>query len=103
MYHYVLIFIALFTPLSLICEQEEIVVHLKHSSSLKPLYLHSFVDKQSGLDKSYLEQLAQVLAFDLTHNGQTVVVPQKKELETQVNTFEKANWEANKIAYAIKV
>lgn len=63
-----------FCPLSAAeANDESLVVQLATESALSPLYLLPMSLDQSNLSESYIRQLERILAFDLNHNGSTVV------------------------------
>ncbi len=53
-----------------------IVVELATESPLKPIAVSSFNNQNAGLPSAYLQQLRDVLLFDLNHNGVSYVVSQ---------------------------
>jgi len=53
---------------------EHLEVCLNTESSLMPLYLLDFQNQSSQFSDAYLQQLKQVLAFDLNYNGSTRVM-----------------------------
>ncbi len=87
---------------------QEIRVQLSSTSALSPLYVGKF-GGTSSFDKDYLHQLEAVLAFDLSYNGVTKVVPsteQKEQLlskEDVKEAFHVPSWKSMGIPYLVKV
>ncbi len=68
-------------------ESEQIVVRLATENQLIPLYLTKFSDNNSGLTQKHLQQLENVLQFDLNHNGMTCTIARSGEKDKIVNKF----------------
>jgi len=90
-------------------DDEPIVVHLSTEQQLYPLFLGKFIDEQSGLDSSYLEQLEKVLQYDLQNNGSTQIVPRNRQRDSLLNTGSFDNlgspeeWKNQGVAYVLKI
>lgn len=103
-------FIVLFLFLPLLAfGQEEIVVRLTTDSQLAPLYLDPIKDEHSGCDQVYLNELHNVLTFDLSHNAKTKVVAKTTERLAQVKKenafdgFQQNAWKDLNVQYVVKV
>lgn len=74
-----------------------------------PLFLAKFIDQNSGLDRTYLDQLEAVMKFDLDHNGTTQVLPHIKSRDLLVDTGSlddlgsSEDWQAQNIYYVVKI
>lgn len=90
-------------------DTDQITVRLATDNQLLPLYLAKFVSNNSGMEASYLDQLEDVLQFDLNHNGFTYTLPHVPEREKLANALSTGDisqakaWQALKIYYVIKV
>lgn len=90
-------------------DDEKIVVKLATESKLMPLYLAPFYKENPELDSSYIQQLEDVLRFDLNHNGMTYIVKDTKERGTASNagTFtdlsSTSSWRTLNVYYVIKI
>lgn len=88
--------------------EDPFVVKLTTESSLAPLYLLPFTQDHSDLQDIYLQQLEKVLAFDLNHNGSTLLAKQSRENDQlgQEGAFNQlgslSSWKDNHIFYVIK-
>lgn len=96
-------------PLTLTAnEDDHLVIGLSTESSLTPLYLLPLTADQSDLSSTYLQQLEQVLAFDLHHNGSTVLAKRTRQNDSlgQSGSFNQIGsadeWRAQNIFYVIK-
>ena len=90
-------------------ESEQIVIRLSADNQLMPLYLAKFTDEGSGLDSRHAKVLADVLQFDLNHNGLTYTVAQTEAEEKLADKLSAGNpslagnWKAFHVFYVIKV
>lgn len=89
-------------------DEENIVVKLATESKLMPLYLAPFYLENAGFEPSYVQQLEQVLAFDLDHNGMTCLVKHTPEREAlcRGNFYETGNasaWKTLNVFYVLKI
>lgn len=60
-------------------EETPLLVNLSTEQQLQPLFLAKFIDANTGFSPSYIEQLEQVLQFDLGHSGHFQLLPQSRE------------------------
>lgn len=100
----------LFLPSPLSAEEAEdsFVVKLATESHLAPLYLLPLNQETSDFQEIYLQQLEKILAFDLDHNGATLVAKRSAE-SNQLGQNEAPNslgpipaWKERNIFYVIK-
>jgi TolB protein len=88
--------------------EDPFVVKLTTESSLFPLYLLPISRDQSDLNESYVRQLEHILAFDLNHNGTTLVAKRTTESDQlgQGGAFNQlgsaSKWKERHIFYVIK-
>ncbi len=73
---------------------EEIVVEVKTTDQLVPLYLAPISTSKSGFEANYCKQIGQVLQFDFEHNGRTALLPTNPEREqlSQRESFDTIAW-----------
>ncbi len=98
-----------FLPSILTAEEDDhLVIGLATESSLTPLYLLPLTADQTDFSSAYLQQLEQVLAFDLHHNGSTVLTKRTHQNDSlgQSGSFNQIGsadeWRAQNIFYVIK-
>lgn len=88
-------------------DEEKIVVKLAIESKLMPLYLAPFYKDNPHLDQSYLDQLEQILQFDLNHNGMTFTVKHTGEQDALSGGFSQPGnvsaWKLLNVYYVIKI
>ena len=90
-------------------DDEKIVVKLATESKLLPLYLAPFYKENPNLDVTYIQQLEQVLLFDLNHNGMTYTVKHTGEQDALLGpgglsfSGHSAQWKALNVFYVIKI
>ena len=90
-------------------DEEKIVVKLATESKLMPLYLAPFYKENPSLDAAYINQLEQVLQFDLNHNAMTFTVKHTSErdsLSDSSSFSDKGNasaWKALNVFYVLKI
>lgn len=88
---------------------EEIVVRLATENPLIPIYLAPFQNNHSELNPSYLKQLEEVLAFDLSHNGMTSLTQKTDKWEKLAKLLHPENfsitseWQQGNIYYIVKI
>ena len=89
-------------------DNEPILVRLDTEIQLMPLYMPSLINDNSAFDQDYMDELEEILTFDLAHNGMTSIVQRNKQKESQANSagFESlgdaSKWKASNIYYVIK-
>ena len=73
---------------------DDIVVEVKASDQVAPLYLAPIQTQGSGFAASYCKQLERVLQFDFEHNGKTSLLANSREREllSQKGNFEAKRW-----------
>lgn len=85
----------------------EIEVRLQTASHVKPLYMTYFQNDASESDWRYLEELREVLAFDLEIGGCCSLLKNSQELESSIRwpdprkEFNLSNWKKEKISHVI--
>lgn len=90
-------------------DEEKIVVQLATESKLMPLYLAPFYKENPSLESSHVQQLEQILQFDLNHNGMTFTVKHTNErdaLSDSSSFSDKGNasaWKALNVFYVLKI
>ena len=97
-------------PVFLQAEEAEgpLVVKLATESTLDPLYLLPMTIDASTFSDSHVQQLEQILAFDLNHNGSTFVAKRTTENDSygQSGTFNQlgaaGGWKEKNIYYVVK-
>lgn len=100
-------FISLFIPLFLI--GEELEVHLPTRTPLAPIYLTKLHAEPLHCDWRYLDELRNVLEFDLTTNGFSSILPLRDEWEEKFQWsdvrghFDLAFWQKERIPYVCAV
>ncbi|MEM7175012.1 MAG: Tol-Pal system protein TolB [Chlamydiota bacterium] len=83
----------------------QLVVPLQTECALNAIYVGEFLAARSSLAPSYLQQLRDVLLFDLSQNGVTFVQPQSKAAEQELagrERFLPLFWKGNKSDFAIR-
>lgn len=84
-------------------QNPEIRVQLTTASSLIPVYMGRFRGETS-FDRNYLNQLEDVLQFDLNHNGSTRALPINDHKEKVLKEGLSSNvWKSMGIAHVMKV
>lgn len=87
---------------------DPIVVGLATESSLEPLYLVPLISDSAFFDQAYLQQLDQILRFDLQHNGWTFIAKRNSQADEKIysGSFEElggaAFWQKEGMSYIIK-
>lgn len=90
-------------------DNDTIVVKLATESKLMPLYMSSFLEDNSGLEKNHIAQLEKILSFDLNHNGMTYTVKHTQEQDqlSDLKNFENMgnanDWLKLNVFYVLKV
>lgn len=88
--------------------EEPLIVKLETESNLAPLYLLPLSLDQSDLQEAYIQQLEKILAFDLDHNGATLIAKRTAANNQlgQNGTFNQLGsasaWKAQHIFYVVK-
>ncbi|KIC72274.1 Protein TolB [Neochlamydia sp. TUME1] len=86
-------------------DNEKIVVRLATESKLMPLYLAPFYQENPAFTAHYIQQLEQVLQFDLNHNGMTFTL--KNESKAPVGNFldavNSSSWKSLNVYYVLKI
>lgn len=89
-------------------DDEPILVRLETEVQLMPLYMPKLIDDNSAFDQAYLDELEEVLTFDISHNGMTALVQRNRQKETLAHAagFESlgdaSQWKASNVYYVIK-
>ncbi len=89
-------------------ESDDIVIRLSTESQLEPIYLHIIFDELSGLSSGYVDQLAEVLKFDLNNNGKTQTLPDTNDrkalahLESFDKPFDTSLWKDLGTRYVVR-
>lgn len=90
-----------------ICFAEEIEVRLSTSSHVKPLYITKFWNDERTFDWRYLEELREVLLFDLNAGGNASLLSNQDSWEETFHwpdprkDFNLALWKREKVSYVI--
>ncbi len=98
-----------FSGLFAAIEEEPTVVELATGSSLEPLYLLPIEGRASHFDQTYLDKLEEVLAFDLNHNGVTLVVQALADCDQAGRSTPPAQlasidlWKRRHLSYVVKL
>lgn len=74
------IVLAAFLTDPLTASDRELVVVLETGSKLSPVSVEPFVNNRSGFSRDYLKELENVLRFDFSNNGKTVLAESTKAL-----------------------
>ncbi len=89
-------------------ENDAFTVTLATESPLAPLYLLPLAANQSNLSESYIQQLEKILAFDLDHNGSTLLV-KRTQANNKLGQNESFNqlgsigdWKGQHIQFVVK-
>lgn len=88
---------------------DDIYVELSTEKQLLPTYVAPWTIGQTTLSKKYVDQLRDVLAFDLGHNGSTAVVGGTREMEQLAakeplaGPYDTAAWRKQNLLYVIRV
>jgi TolB protein len=99
MLKYIFFFLCLLTLYG--TEPQEIRIYLPTTTTLEPLYLGKISSTGGELGSSYLQQLENLLFFDLDHNGSTKVAPYHLQKEAILNQDPK-QWKGLGTAHAVK-
>lgn len=89
-------------------DADPIEVSLATDSQLQPLYLGAIFNEDDGFNDSYVKQLEKILAFDLGHNGSTLLVKHADQADQWLSSgaFEQvgslSNWKNQNIKFVIK-
>lgn len=101
---------AMVSPLPAIGQAEQpLVVRLSTEQQLQPIFLARFSNQDSGLDSRYVEQLEQILHFDLAHSGYFQLLPQTPQRSSLANSSNLSQpgiaqqWRALNALYVIKL
>lgn len=113
-------YLSLFVFITIVCshasliaksneDEEKIVVKLATESKLMPLYLAPFYKENANFDAGYINQLEQILQFDLNHNGMTFTVKHTNDRDalSDSGSFSHSGsasaWKALNVYYVLKV
>ncbi|MGZ3732283.1 MAG: Tol-Pal system protein TolB [Parachlamydiaceae bacterium] len=89
--------------------EEPLLVKLSTEHRLQPIFVIPFIDQGSGFTPNYIQQLEQVLQFDLGHSGYLQLLPQTAERlalassKTLNDSGAAKQWKALNARYVVKI
>ncbi|MFN0065719.1 MAG: Tol-Pal system protein TolB [Chlamydiales bacterium] len=97
-------FVILFSCFSLALHAD-LVVRVKSAENLAPLFLAPLHPEESDFSPTYVQQLTQILQFDLKNNGQCFLAEttaEREMLSSEQNPYQQMKWRNLGIDYFVK-